>query len=271
MAPTLHRFAGRCPPWGREFSLGRPGAEFHAPTLHRCAGRCPPRGRVSAWATLNKSPWMHAPGCEMGCKAQTTAIPVGIARICNAADRPQPGCVRHVGLIQRCPWGGPALKPHAPTLRRCAGRCPPRGRVSAWGGPALKPHAPTLHRCTGRCPPRGRVSAWATLNKSPWMHAPGCEMGCKAQTTAIPGGIARICNAADRPQPGCVRHAGLIQRCPWGGPALKPHAPHTEHPSSPSPPRTRGSMAGFQEVLSVVVASRVRGSDEATVNFTLWP
>jgi hypothetical protein len=41
MAPTLHRFAGRCPPRGREFSLGRPGAEFMTPMLHRCAGRFP--------------------------------------------------------------------------------------------------------------------------------------------------------------------------------------------------------------------------------------
>ncbi|PKO65912.1 MAG: hypothetical protein CVU22_17880 [Betaproteobacteria bacterium HGW-Betaproteobacteria-16] len=54
----------------------------------------------------------------------------------------------------------------------------------------------------------------ATLSKSPWKHAPGCGMGCKAQTAVIPGGIARICNAADRPQPGCVRHVGLAQRRP---------------------------------------------------------
>jgi predicted N-acyltransferase len=44
-APTLLRDAGRCPPGGREFSLGRPGAEFKAPTLPRDAGCCPPGGR----------------------------------------------------------------------------------------------------------------------------------------------------------------------------------------------------------------------------------
>ena len=33
----------------------------------------------------------------------------------------------------------------APTLRRFAGRCPPRGRIFPWGGPAEKP-ASTLHR-----------------------------------------------------------------------------------------------------------------------------
>src|SRR5690606_30675244 len=76
-------------------------------------------------------------------------------------------------------WGGPALRSVlAPTLRRCAGRCPPRGltllgaalrcglsvpprsaaaRVAApegadlaWGGPALRSvRAPTLRRCAG--------------------------------------------------------------------------------------------------------------------------
>jgi hypothetical protein len=37
-------------------------------------------------------------------------------------------------------------------------------------------------------------------------------MGCKAQTAAIPGGIARICNAADRPKPGCDSRERVVQR-----------------------------------------------------------
>ena len=38
----------------------------------------------------------------MGCKAQTTAIAVAIARICNAADRPKQRCAVREGLVQRC-------------------------------------------------------------------------------------------------------------------------------------------------------------------------
>ena len=48
MAPTLHRFAGRCPPRGSNFAWGGPAQKL-APTLHRFAGRCPPRGRIFAW------------------------------------------------------------------------------------------------------------------------------------------------------------------------------------------------------------------------------
>jgi len=54
----------------------------------------------------------------------------------------------------------------------------------------------------------------ATLNKSPRVVAPGFGMGCEAQTAAIPSGIARICNEADRPNTGCDDRAGLVQRCP---------------------------------------------------------
>eukprot|EP00952_Eustigmatos_sp_NYUAD-ZCMA_P001587 7078-Eustigmatos_ZCMA.PRE.1 len=36
----------------------------------------------------------------------------------------------------------------APTLHRCAGRCPPRGRVSPWGGPAAKRGRGQWHPCT---------------------------------------------------------------------------------------------------------------------------
>jgi len=39
-------------------------------------------------------------------------------------------------------------------------------------------------------------------------------MGCEAQSAAIPGGIASICNEADRPQPGCADREGSVQRCP---------------------------------------------------------
>ena len=53
-------------------------------------------------ATLNKSPQWRAPWFGMGCKAQTTAIAVAIARICNAADRPKQGCAVREGLVQRC-------------------------------------------------------------------------------------------------------------------------------------------------------------------------
>jgi hypothetical protein len=39
-------------------------------------------------------------------------------------------------------------------------------------------------------------------------------MGCKAQTAAIAQAMARICNAADRPKPGCAGREGVIQRFP---------------------------------------------------------
>ena len=39
----------------------------------------------------------------MGCEAQSAAIPVGIASICNAADRPKPGCAGHDRVVQRFP------------------------------------------------------------------------------------------------------------------------------------------------------------------------
>ena len=56
-------------------------------------------------ATLNKSPQWRAPWFGMGCKAQTAAIAVAIARICNAADRPKQGCATDlfsVALILLC-------------------------------------------------------------------------------------------------------------------------------------------------------------------------
>lgn len=53
-------------------------------------------------AALNQLPRADEPRVGMGRKAQTTAIPVGIARICNAAARPDRGCAGRVGLVQRC-------------------------------------------------------------------------------------------------------------------------------------------------------------------------
>jgi ribosome maturation factor RimP len=56
------------------------------------------------------------------------------------------------------------------------------------------------------------VSFKATLDKSPRVGAPGVGMGCEAQSAAIPGGIASICNEADHPKPGCDDREGLVQR-----------------------------------------------------------
>ena len=52
----------------------------------------------------------------------------------------------------------------------------------------------------------------ATLNESERVGAPGFEMGCEAQSAAIPGSIASICNEADRSKPGCDSREGLVQR-----------------------------------------------------------
>ncbi|GAB4204798.1 MAG: hypothetical protein Fur0019_06020 [Tibeticola sp.] len=60
----------------------------------------------------------------------------------------------------------------------------------------------------------GRGQSKATLNKSPRWRAPDRGMGCEAQTASLPAAMARICNEADRPQPGCAAREGLVQRCP---------------------------------------------------------
>ncbi|MBK7004085.1 MAG: prepilin-type N-terminal cleavage/methylation domain-containing protein [Burkholderiales bacterium] len=48
----------------------------------------------------------------------------------------------------------------APTLHRCAGRCPPGGLISL-GAARREIGAPTLRRCAGRCPPGGLISLGA--------------------------------------------------------------------------------------------------------------
>ena len=47
--------------------------------------------------------------------------------------------------------------PHAPPLR---GSLPPKGARFALGRPGGKTFAPTLRRCAGRCPLGGRVLPW---------------------------------------------------------------------------------------------------------------
>jgi len=52
------------------------------------------------------------------------------------------------------------------------------------------------------------------LNDPERVGAPGFGMGCKAQSTAIAGAMASICNAADRPKPGCAGRDRVVQRFP---------------------------------------------------------
>ena len=52
------------------------------------------------------------------------------------------------------------MKQVTPTLRRCAGRCPPRGLISL-GTAQREIGASMLLRCAGRCPPRGQISLGA--------------------------------------------------------------------------------------------------------------
>ncbi|MBU6467245.1 MAG: hypothetical protein KGQ30_11070, partial [Burkholderiales bacterium] len=54
----------------------------------------------------------------------------------------------------------------------------------------------------------------ATLNKPARCSTPWIGMGCKAQTTAIAAAIARVCNAADRPEPGMRRARGACSALP---------------------------------------------------------
>jgi hypothetical protein len=73
------------------------------------------------------------------------------------------------------------------------------------------------------------------LNNSPRVGAPGFGMGCEAQSTAIPGGIASICNEADRPNTGCDRREGVVQRFPRLSPASRAsrHAAFSSLPGTP--------------------------------------
>ena len=91
------------------------------PTLHRYTGRCPPRGRILPWG---------GPAAKPGpprCAAARVATPRGA----------------HFAL------GRPGGKNCAPTLRRCAGRCPPEGVLFALGRPGGNTGAPTLRRSAG--------------------------------------------------------------------------------------------------------------------------
>jgi NAD(P)H-hydrate repair Nnr-like enzyme with NAD(P)H-hydrate dehydratase domain len=65
----------------------------------------------------------------------------------------------------------------------------------------------------------GLIGAYLAAGREPLHNparvgAPGFGMGCKAQSAAIPGGIASICNAADRPKPGCAGRDRVMQRLP---------------------------------------------------------
>ncbi|GAA6142890.1 hypothetical protein NBRC116584_27080 [Hydrogenophaga sp. 5NK40-0174] len=113
LAPTLHRFAGRCPPRG----LTRLGAALRrvglAPTLHRFAGRCPPRGLTRLGAALRRvglAPTLRRFAC---------------ARALQAAPRPEAmalrsvqACAGRLGAADLSPPRGLALLGAAPTLRR---------------------------------------------------------------------------------------------------------------------------------------------------------
>jgi hypothetical protein len=48
MAPTLHRRAGRCPPWGLNL-LGAARRGFVAPTLATACAALPPMGAFAPW------------------------------------------------------------------------------------------------------------------------------------------------------------------------------------------------------------------------------
>ncbi|HAX19104.1 MAG TPA: hypothetical protein DCY64_02330 [Hydrogenophaga sp.] len=48
--------------------------------------------------------------------------------------------------------GRPGGWPVTPTLRRCAGRCPPRGLIRLGAARRRIGKAPTLRRCASRCP-----------------------------------------------------------------------------------------------------------------------
>jgi hypothetical protein len=58
------------------------------------------------------------------------------------------------------------------------------------------------------------MSAKEAPRKSSGKWAPRIGMGCKAQTAAIAGAIARICNAADHPSPQVHAARRLVRSIP---------------------------------------------------------
>ena len=58
-----------------------------------------------------------------------------------------------------------------------------------------------------------------SLGESSGKWALRIGMGCKAQSTAIAGAMASICNAADRPSPQMPTARGFVQRIPCASPA----------------------------------------------------
>ena len=71
-------------------------------------------------------------------------------------------------------------------------------------------------------------------------------MGCKAQTTVIAVAIARICNAADRPEPGMRRAREACSALPLSTfqPGDNTHAVHPPFRSDRRRPRRCGQPAG---------------------------
>src|SRR5215207_9724950 len=70
MAPTLRRYAGRCPPRGLAL-LGAARRWDVAPTLHRCAGRCPPPGGRTLLGAARRGgrvPWRYTGLTELAGK-----------------------------------------------------------------------------------------------------------------------------------------------------------------------------------------------------------
>ncbi len=86
----------------------------------------------------------------------------------------------------------------APTLRRCAGRCPPRG-LNPLGAARRGFVTPTLRRCAGRCPPRGLNPLGAALRGfvTPTLHR--CAGRCRFMRESCPRswGAAAACRAGE--------------------------------------------------------------------------
>ena len=87
----------------------------------------------------------------------------------------------------------------------------------------------------------------ATLNESPHAGMSGCGIGCEAQSAAIPGGITRVCNPANGPNPECDSRAELVQRYlipDWPAPPGV-RAVFTTRGATPADDASRGPWAHF--------------------------
>ena len=110
------------------------GAGRNTGLLRRCVLPAPRATRRSVWTSTPTTCAAATSGWVTG-----TARPVHIGRTTQVWQIELAQRSRRADLRVAHHHGDSGAERLAPTLRRSAGRCPPRGRVSSWDGPARKP------------------------------------------------------------------------------------------------------------------------------------